>query len=443
MLLSSSLMNKVIKNIAIGILPIMTLALGWQLGSRYQQNKVQKALDSIEFQFTGGTGSGQTVMNPEQEVDMALMWSVWDMLIEHYIEPEKLEAQTMLHGAVSGMVRAIGDQYTVFMTPKQNNEFRDSLDGSLQGIGAELTMRDELVVVVAPLKGSPASKAGLQPEDVIVGVDGVSIESESLHETVMRIRGPKGTSVTLKIYRKGVPDFLEISIKRDEITVPSTEYEIKETDAGQIGYLAINQFGENTTSEVALAMQSFANKDLKGIIVDVRYNGGGYLEKAVDLVSMFVSQGEVVKVHRRGVEEESHFVYGKPIDTTTPMVVLTNGGSASASEIIAGALQDHGRAVLIGKQTFGKGTIQEIFAMPGGSSIRITVAKWLTPSGTDIGKEGITPNFQVERTIEDMENEIDPQFDAAIEYFQTGNVANAVGTGATTLEMLKELDGTE
>jgi len=335
-------------------------------------------------------------------------------MLKHYIHPEELEVQPMLYGAVRGLVRSAGDPYSVFMNPSENTEFHQSLNGELEGIGAELTLRNDLIVVVAPLKGSPASKAGLLPEDIIVKVDGESTEGETLHETVQRIRGPRGTDVMLTVYREKEGN-VEITITRQHINVPSVESELLETDDGTVAYITINQFAEDTTKETRKALETLLDDNPDGLIVDVRYNGGGYLDRAIDLVSMFLQKGKVVSVARKEGSPEAHFVYGRPINTEIPMAVLINQGSASASEILAGALQDHGRATIIGMTSFGKGTIQEIFSLPGGSSLRITVAKWLTPNGTDLGKEGVHPDIEVDRTPEDVEQELDPQLDKALE----------------------------
>lgn len=319
----------------------------------------------------------------------------------------------MIHGAVRGLVEAVGDPYTSFMPPKENKEFRQSLNGSLQGIGAELTMKEDDIVVVAPLKGSPAEAAGLMPDDIITHVDGQSIEGYTLSDAVEIIRGPKGTEVTLTISRDGRED--DITITREEITVPSVESEVKEYAGKDIGYIALNRFGDTTTEEVASAVKDLMKQDIQGLIFDVRFNGGGYFDKAVDLSSMFLEKGKVVSVAHREGEPIHHYASGRPIAPTIPMVVLINEGSASASEILAGALQDNGRATIIGKKSFGKGTVQEVFELPGGTSIRITTARWLTPNGTDLGKEGVHPDIDVDRTKEDIEAEKDPQLDAALE----------------------------
>ena len=396
-------------------LPVLTLLLGWQLGATYQMREYAEETRRLEMLYSGETGSGQIVTDPENEVDMSLLWGVWRILIKHYIAPDELEATKLLFGAVEGMVRSVGDPYTVFMTPAQNKDFRQSLEGKLQGIGAELAFRDGLIVIVAPLKGSPAQKAGLLPEDVIIEVDGENIEGENLNQVVQRIRGQKGTTVTLTVDRPGALESKTFSIVRDEILIPSVESDLIETGSGALGYIALNQFGDTSIDEFQKSLKDLLGNDLEGLIVDVRYNGGGYLEGAVEMTSLFLRQGKVVSVERRGTEPEHHYVYGRPVAPDVPMVVLINQGSASASEIVAGALQDHKRATIIGMKSFGKGTVQEVLDLPGGSSLRVTTARWLTPNGKNLGKEGVHPDIVVDRSTEDFEAERDPQLDAAKE----------------------------
>lgn len=417
----------IFKKISVGILPILTLIIGWQLGTRSATLQANpNHVQSIHI-----NASGAIISNPEAEVDLKDFWHVWRLLLSEYIEPETLDSKTMTYGAIAGMVRSIKDPYTVFMTPQENTDFRDTLDGNLQGIGAELTMREEVLMVVAPLKGSPAMKAGLQPEDIIVSIDEKSTEGIALNDLIKSIRGPAGTTVTLGILREKEPEILKLTITREEITVPSTEYETKTLNGKTIGYIAINQFGDHTTTDMQEAMDSFRATKLDGIIIDVRFNGGGYLDKSIDIVSMFLNEGTVVSIDRRNSKPQVHTVHGNAIDTKTPIVVLINKGSASASEIVAGSLQDHKRATIIGETSFGKGTIQELYPLKDGSSIRITVAKWLTPNGKNLGHEGVHPDHEVERTIEQMKEKIDPQLDAAMEFLVSGTVPKKTGSGTT------------
>lgn len=414
-------MTRAMRLLTCTLLPIFTLVLGWQLGMAMQERELQQIQEDLEVLYGGQTASGTVIQDPEKEVNPALMWGVWRLLQKHYIAPEKMQTQEMLYGAVAGLVEAIGDPYTVFMTPTENQQFHQSLQGTLEGIGAELTLRDGIVVVVAPLKGSPAAEAGLQPEDIILKVNGEDMTNKSLVQVVEKIRGPKGTQVELTVERPGEEEFLTITITRNEIHVPSVESELKETSTGgTIGYVALNQFGDDSVQETREALEELLEHDLDGLVFDVRFNGGGYLEGAVDLVSFFLSEGKVVSVQRRSGEPIHHYVTGHPIAADIPMVILINEGSASASEILAGALQDHKRATIVGKKSFGKGTVQEVFDLPGGSSIRVTTAKWLTPNGKDLSSEGVMPDIAVERTREDIENKNDPQLQAALEWLVDG-----------------------
>ncbi|MEK7590899.1 MAG: S41 family peptidase [Patescibacteria group bacterium] len=396
------------------------LVLGWQLGAAYEQRQLQEEAEYMEEIGTGGVGSGELVTDPENEVNISLLWGVWRLLIRHYIAPEELKPTELLYGAVEGMVRAVGDPYTLFMTPSQNKDFRQSLEGKLQGIGAELAFRDGAVVVVAPLKGSPAQKAGLLPEDIITHVDGTDISGENLNQVVQRIRGKKGTTVLLTILRESEMNPKQLTIVRDDINIPSVESEVLKTQSGSLGYIALNQFGDNSVEEFKEALEAFQRTPVGGLIVDLRFNGGGYLEGAVDVASLFLPRGKIVSVQRRGTGLEHHYAYGRPLFPDKPLVVLINQGSASASEIVAGALQDHKRATIIGMKSFGKGTVQEVVDLPGGSSLRVTTARWLTPEGKNLGKEGVHPDIIVDRSAEDFEKERDPQLDAAKEWLLDG-----------------------
>ncbi len=407
-------------------LPAFALLLGVQLGMRLDTQVANPKPEQISQYMQSGTG--RILTNPRKEVSIDMLWSVWDTLLTRYIEPEEMDSNKMILGAVQGLVKSVGDPYTVFMSPDENVDFRQALQGALQGIGAELSLRGEDVVIVAPIKGSPAQKAGLMPEDIILKIDGEDIRGQNLQDVVKKIRGAKGTSVKLDIARDGEP--MEFVIVRDDIVIPSTEYEIKETAKGKIAYLAINQFGDNTPGESIAAIRDMQKSDLEGFILDLRFNGGGYLDGADDLTSMFLKEGKVVSVVGRD-DEQAHYVSGKTLLPDIPMVVLVNQGTASASEIVAGALQDYKRATIIGMKTFGKGTVQEVIDFPGGSSLRVTIAKWHTPNGHDLGKKGITPDIVVDRTEQDYQNEVDPQMEAALQWLSDGIVTVRTGTGST------------
>ncbi len=404
---------KLLRILALGLLPLIALALGFQLGVSYEERLLADDRQRIEDMFTQ-SGSGTVVQgDPEEQVDLSLLWGVWRLLQKHYLRPEGMSSDTMVYGAVSGLVDSLGDPYTLFMTPKDTKDFDNAMSGTLEGIGAQLDSQSGIVTIVAPLKGSPAEKAGLLARDAIIKVDDVDVTTLRLDEVVTKIRGPKGTTVKITVIRPGKNDPVTVSVVRDAIHIPSVEWNLVKSEKGTIAVVALNQFGDDAIPEITKAIESLP-KDIKGFVLDLRYNGGGYLDGATDLVSMFQKTGKVVSVERRGMPSEEHNVTGKTLLPDTPMVVLINAGSASASEITAGALKDSGRAKIIGTQSFGKGTVQEIIDLPGGSSLRVTTAKWLTPSGHDLAKKGITPDIVVDRTAEDVKASKDPQLDAAV-----------------------------
>ncbi len=408
-------------------LPAFTLLLGVQLGFRLSENTRPSVTISMPPNSVA-SASGKVLTNPRKQADIDLVWDVWEVLLSRYIAPEELVDDKMILGAAQGLVDSVGDPYTVFMSPKENTDFRQALQGELQGIGAELSQREESVVIVAPLKGSPAQKAGIMPEDVIISINEEDATGLSLQEVVKRVRGPKGTKVTLGLLRES--KVVTISVIRDDIHVPSTESSVKKTAKGNIGYLAINQFGDSTIAEATGNLRELMKEDLKGLILDLRFNGGGYLDGADDLTSLFLKEGIIVSVAGRDGPPQVHRVSGKTLLPDIPMVVLINQGSASASEIVAGALRDHKRATVIGMKSFGKGTVQEVVDLPGGSSLRVTIAKWLTPAGHNIGKEGIHPDIVVDRTTEQFNNNEDPQLEAALQFLTDGKVTVKTGTGS-------------
>lgn len=383
---------------------VLLLVIGWQLGAMRERGAHTVFIDSAPQQISPGeSASGVTVQDPRRSVDISLLWEVWEKLNDFYIEPDQLQVTPLVYGAAEGLTRAVGDPYTMFMTPKENEEFRDELAGNLEGIGAELVMRDGMIIVVSPLKGSPAEQAGLMPKDVILEVDGQPTDGWSLAQAVSHIRGPKGTSVRIRIGRSTTDSEqdaaispVEFTITREEIHVPSVESHLIVHKRKTIGYVALNQFGENSIEELKRELRDFKDIPVFGIILDLRNNGGGYLEGAIELAEIFLQNGEVVKVERRHGETDTKTVNGKALLPDTPLVILQNEATASASEIVAGALQDHGRATIVGKKSFGKGTVQEVIGLEGGASLRVTVARWLTPNGKNLGKEGVHPDIEVE-----------------------------------------------
>ncbi len=342
-------------------------------------------------------------------LDFSSLNDVYSVLRKKY--DGKLDAQALIDGAKHGLVEATGDPYTVYFTAKEAEEFQADLDGSFQGIGAELGKRTDKLTVINTLEDSPARRAGLQAGDVIVKVNDQDATQWSVDEAVSKIRGDKGTVVKLSVLRadEGLKDF---SITREAITNPSVRSEIT---ADNIGILRISRFGTDTASLSRAAAEEFKSKNVRGVILDMRGNGGGYLDAAKDIASIWLDNKVVVSERTNGVEVDSLRSASSPILAGVKTVVLVDGGSASASEIVAGALADHGAATLVGEKTFGKGSVQVFEDVASGGKVKVTIAKWYTPKGRNITKEGIEPTEKVGLTIEDVNAGRDPQKDKALE----------------------------
>lgn len=362
-----------------------------------------------------------------REVDFGSFWEVWSRLESKFLDKSKLDPQKMVYGAIKGMVASLEDPYTVFLPPKENEEYKQDLNGSFEGIGAQLGAKDDKIVVVSPLKGHPAEAAGLKPGDWIVKVDGVETYGWTVPEAVSKIRGKKGTEVKLTIAREGEDKPREFSVRRDTIVLKSVEFETKskageacqKTACPTVGYLKLTRFGDNTNDEWNSAISDLRQNLttptlLKGVILDLRNNPGGYLQSSIYVASEFLKSNATVVVQENsdGTEETYSVTrVGNLLDL--PLVVLINKGSASAAEIVAGALKDHGRAILIGEATFGKGSIQQPEDLPDGSGIHITTARWILPKGDWIDKKGILPDIEV--TAPEATDTADIQLERAIE----------------------------
>lgn len=341
--------------------------------------------------------------------------NVWSVINSEYVNLSSIEKDVISYGLAKGLVDSLDDAYSAFLTPEETQVFTRELDQELEGIGAEITQEEGVLKVVSPLKGSPAEKAGLKPGDIIVEIDGEDASVLNLFKAIEKIRGKRGSAVTLTIYREGADDTMEISIIRDVIEIESVTTEVLDNS---IFYISINQFSDDTTKEFNAAVASALLNSPKGIILDVRYNGGGYLQTAVDILGEFLDKQSPAVIVETGADKfkETLKTNGKGRLAGIPLVVLINEGSASASEILAGALQDTNKAFLIGKNTFGKGSVQKIEQFRDGSSLRLTIAEWLTPNGTSINKTGVAPDLEVEITEKDVENKTDSQLEKAKSY---------------------------
>jgi len=363
-------------------------------------------------------GKSQCKICPPEEIDLSLFWETWKKLEEKFVSPEKFDIQKMIYGAISGMVKSLEDPYTTFLNPEDSKKFLEDVTGYFEGVGMEIGIRKGQLQVVAPLEGTPAQKAGLRPGDKIIKINDTLTGDLTIDEAVNLIRGPKGTEVTLTIFREGWQTTKEIKIVRAVIEVPSLKWELKETSEGEkIAYLKLYQFSEKASFDFAKAAIEILNSPAEKIILDLRNNPGGYLEVARDISGWFLERGQTVAIEDFGQDKEQKIykAKGNARFLQYPIVILINQGSASGSEILAAALRDNRGIKLIGEKSFGKGSVQELENLRGGSSLKITVARWLTPSGEFITDKGLEPDIKVEMTEEDYEQDRDPQLDKAIE----------------------------
>ncbi|MFC1617939.1 S41 family peptidase [Patescibacteria group bacterium] len=346
-----------------------------------------------------------------EELDFGLFWNVFDMVKDKYYA-QPVDDEKLFYGAIKGMVEATDDPYSAFMDPEETKEFEEELDGTFEGIGIEIAIKKDRLTVVAPLEGTPAKQAGLRAGDWIVKIDDELTLDMNLNDAVRRIRGPKGSAVQLTISRDGLEDPQEYEITRETIEVKSVETAV--SDDG-IAVIEVSQFGNDTNREFDKAVRKVLNDGARGIILDLRNNPGGLLDSAIKMSSEFIDTGVVVQEDMGGDEIIEHRADGDARLKDIPVVILINEGSASASEIVAGALRDQVDAQIIGQTSFGKGSVQDLESLPQDTSLRITVAKWLTPNGDQIDEVGIKPNHEIEMTDEDYENDRDPQMDKAYE----------------------------
>ncbi|OIO07855.1 hypothetical protein AUJ35_01420 [Candidatus Falkowbacteria bacterium CG1_02_41_21] len=346
------------------------------------------------------------------DIDFNLYWKVWNTLKDNYVDKSKLDDQTLFYGALKGLVAAVGDPYTFFMDPKESQQYADDLAGTFEGIGAELGLKNEIITIISPLADMPAAKAGLKAGDQIFAINGTSTINMTVNEAVRQIRGPKDTAVTLTIFRQGEKDTKDYTITRGVIFVKSVKTEMR---SDGLYLISISAFNDDTWGLFQEAVNDIGVKKPKGIILDLRNNPGGYLDTAVDMSSEWVESGPVVIEKFSETKQNKYLTTGSTKLKDIPTVVLINEGSASASEIVAGALQDTKKATIVGEKSFGKGSIQSLIDLEDGSSIKITIAKWLTPKGTSINDQGITPDQEVIMTAADVKAEKDPQLQKALD----------------------------
>lgn len=392
----------------------LVLVIGFMGGLAASASGTTKVFSNIPL--FGGLSA-----EPDESVDISDFWRAWNVLNERFVETHASStmptAQERVWGAIQGLAASYGDPYTVYMPPEEAKLFHDDITGNFEGVGMELGSGPEgVLTVIAPLKGTPADKAGILSGDQIVMIDEKPTDGVTPEEAVKLIRGPKGTTVTFRILRGG--EAKTISVVRDVINVPTIETKLE----NGIFTISFYSFTANSADLFRNALKEFRNSGSTKLIVDLRGNPGGYLDAAVDIAGSWLSKGTAVvtedyKGNKENVVHRSLGQGGVPEGTKT--VILINKGSASASEILGGALQDAGAATLIGTKSFGKGSVQELIDL-GGGSLKVTIARWLTPNGTSISDGGLTPDIFVDMTEEDFKAGKDPQKDRAVEFLNTG-----------------------
>lgn len=387
---------------AASLIVLCTSSFG--LGALAAQKKIVKL--PIKSTVVASTA---TISNTDTE----LFFKVWNTLQEKSVHFDEATNEDRMYGAVKGLTASLGDPYTVFMTPKESKDFNESISGSFDGIGAEIGKKDDVLTIIAPLKNSPAERSGLKTGDKILKIDGINATDMSIDEAIGKIRGRAGTVVKFDIYRAGDLDLRVVSVTRETIIIPTIEYEI----INGVFVIHIYNFGEKVDDDFAKAIAAYKNSGLKYMIVDLRGNPGGYLESAVDIGSYFIPKGKTIVTEDfvKKNKKEVHTSYGYNEITLPKLVILIDGGSASASEILAGALHDNKVAKLVGVKSFGKGSVQELIPMKNNTSLKVTIARWLTPNGTAIDKEGIKPDIEVKRIYDEKNPKVDNQMDRAIE----------------------------
>ncbi len=390
------------------IIVLLVVVAGWTgfwLGThQFQIDFSQKSIVKIDRKIPAN----------KQDVDFALFWEVWDRLEENYLNKEAIDPAQMVFGAIQGMVASLGDPYTVFLKPPENKEVKEDLNGAFEGVGIQLGYKDDQLAVIAPLKGTPADKAGVKAGDLILKINEEAANDLSADEAAQKIRGPKGTKVKLTLLHSGEKESYEVEITRETIIVSSVEVDFLSDNGQTVAHLRLLKFGDRTAEEWKKAVSQILDyqPQVKGIVLDLRNNPGGYLTGSVFIASEFLSSGIIVQQEQASGFKETYSVDRQGELLTQPLAVLINEGSASASEIVAGSLRDHQRAKIVGTKSFGKGTIQEAEDLPGGAGLHITTARWLLPSGESVDEVGLKPDVEIK---DDPETETDEQLAKAIE----------------------------
>ncbi len=385
---------------------------GMEMGAH---RAIEARADSVQNDAFLGSFLG---MAPKKDVDMGEFWRVWELLDKKFVSSTTTEPVTdmeRIEGAIQGLVDSYGDPYTVYMPPVEAEIFESDIAGNFTGVGMEIGMRDDVLTVIAPLPETPAERAGIRAGDKLVKIDGAVTDGLSVDEAVLKIRGEKGTTVNLTIFREGATELLELPVVRDVINIPTSK--VEERDG--VFIIRLYNFSALAEANVQDALRKFMKSGGTKLVIDLRGNPGGYLQSAVNIASYFLPMGKPVvrEAYGDGRPEDVYRSQGRDLHQYRDFktVVLIDGGSASASEILAGALSEHGVATIVGTKSFGKGSVQELVEMESGASLKVTIARWLTPNGHSISQNGLDPQVVVPITDEDGKNNKDPQLEKAIE----------------------------
>ena len=349
------------------------------------------------------------------QTDFSPFWKVWNIIDEKYPKADGITAQNRIYGAISGLIGSLNDPYSVFFTPEETKDFEDEIAGNFTGIGMEVGIKDKVLTVIAPLKDTPAYRANIKPGDKILKINKTVTSGLSIEEAIKLIRGERGTSVTLTIFREGNRDPIEVTMIRDIINIPTLDTELRPDG---IFVIKLYSFSANSANLFRNAVKQFSGSGTDKLLLDLRGNPGGYLDAAVDMSSWFLPSGKTIVTEDYGENRKPEVFRSRGYNVFSDklkFVSLIHSGSASASEILAGAMQDHDRAKLVGEKSFGKGSVQEVVNVTSDTILKITVAKWLTPNGNLIAEVGLTPDYLIEFTKKDSEDKKDPQLEKAVQ----------------------------
>lgn len=409
------------KSFFLTLLFILAMVTSFYVGDLHGKNSVPYA-DRVGL-VSNKNPSTQFGISDVTDDNFDLFWRAWVELERNYVSTsttteETVSIQDRIYGAIEGLAESYGDPYTVFFPPAENEIFESEVNGKFSGVGMEIGVREGVLTVIAPLKDTPADKAGIKAGDYIIEIDGESTNGFSVEQAVTKIRGEEGTTVRLRLYREGEDESREISVTRGIIKVPVISTETITNDKGKVFVIALYSFTSTASEAFRDALYEFEKANTPNLIIDLRGNPGGYLEVAVDIASWFLPEGAPVVIEYSGDRGDDvvHRSYGYNVFTDNlDLVILIDRGSASASEILAGALRDHGIARLVGTRSFGKGSVQAPIKLNGDTLLKVTIARWLTPNEESISEIGIKPDYEVEFSDEDIENEVDSQLNEAVD----------------------------